>query len=218
MSSQNRRNVTQYRLRVSRNEVIKIDEIISEMHARIIGLLALAGGKHCEKHPEHLSFIMATMARTIEAALQQHISSHSVWLNLCEDSEQAIQVDLESIRPASSEPPDPSSGGTGGSGGWFGGGGGGGGTGLFYAGAGGAGADGAAFVLQIAEDNSPLDVDALVTPGTSDVDIRPGAHTFEIILVGGGGGGAAGGRWIDLARSPRLSAIITSQSGLTTET
>jgi hypothetical protein len=88
---------------------------------------------------------------------------------------------------------------------------------LLYGGEGGSGADGAIFILQIAEDNSPVDVDILVTQGTSEVDIRPNAHRFEIVAVGGGGGGAAGGRRIDLARSPRLSAIITSQSGLTTE-
>lgn len=216
MGSSNSRDTPIYRLQISHRGAIEIDETISEMHARIIALLTLAGGAHCKDHPDHLPFVMGTIARTIEAALQKNIPFHSAWLNLCENYEETIQVHLEAIRPVHSEPTGPSSGGVGGSGGWFGAGGGGGGAGLLYGGAGGPGADGAAFILQITEDNSPLDIDVLVTPGTSEVAIRPGAHRVEIVGVGGGGGGAGGGRWIDLAGSPRLSATITSQSGLST--
>ncbi|WP_156670015.1 hypothetical protein [Mycobacterium sp. E3305] len=194
---------------------MEIDEAISKMYARIIALLALAGGTHCRDHPEHLPFIMGTIARTIEAALQHNISSHCAWLDLCENYEQPFQIDLATITPHV-ESNDPFRGGRGGSGGWFGAGGGGGGFGLLNGGEGGPGADGAVFIFQIAEDNSPVDVDVFVTPGTSEAAIRPDAHTLEIVCVGGGGGGAAGGRWIDLARSPRLNATITSQSGLST--
>lgn len=214
MNSRDDGDAPRHRLRVSRCGIIEIDEAISKMHAQIIALLAIAGGTHCREHPEHLPFIMGTIARTIEAALQHDISSHCTWLDLCEKYEQPIQVDLAVIAPHS-ESPDPFRGGVGGSGGWFGAGGGGGGFGLLDGGAGGPGADGAVFIFQIAEDNSPVDVDAFVTPGTSEMAIRPDAHTFEIVCVGGGGG-AAGGRWIDLAGSTRLSATISSQSGLTT--
>jgi hypothetical protein len=216
MSSRTDEDAPRYRLRVTHCGVTEIDETISKMHARIIALLALAGGAHCRDNPEHLPFIMGTIARTIEAALQHDISSHCAWLDLCENDEQAIQVDLAAITTAHFTPTDPLGGGIGGSGGWFGAGGGGGGGGLLNSGAGGPGADGAVLTLQIAEDNSLLDVDAFVTPGTFEVDIRPGMHQIKIVAVGGGGGGAAGGRWIDLASSPRLSATITSQSGLIT--
>jgi hypothetical protein len=215
MNSRNDEDALRYRLQVSHCGVMEIDETISKMHARIIALLALAGGTHCRDHPEHLPFIMGTIARTIEAALQHDISSHCAWLDLCQNYEQPIQMDLEAI-PPHSESTDPFRGGTGGTGGWFGAGGGGGGFGLLNGGAGGPGADGAVLTLQIAEDNSLLDIDALVIPGTSAVDIRPETHQIRIIAVGGGGGGGAGGRWIDLASSPRLSATITSQSGLST--
>lgn len=216
MSSRNDEEAAEYRLRVSHLGVIEIDETISKMHARIIALLTLAGGTHCREHPAHLPFVMGTIARTIEAALQHDISSHCAWLDLCDHYEQPIQVDLGVITPPHLEPADPFSGGTGGSGGWFGAGGGGGGFGMLSGGAGGPGADGAVFALQFAEDNSPLDIDAFVTPGEFQFDIRPGMHKITIIAVGGGGGGGAGGRWIDLANSPGLSAAITSESGLTT--
>jgi hypothetical protein len=216
MSSRNDEGAPGYRLRVSHCGVTEIDETISKMHARIIALLALAGGTHCRDYPEHLPFIMGTIARTIEAALQHDNSSHCAWLDLCENFEQPIQVDLATIAPPHFEPTDPFSGGTGGSGGWFGAGGGGGGFGMLNGGVGGPGADGAVLTLQIAEDNSLLDVDALVTPGTSELDIRPGMYEIRVIAVGGGGGGGAGGRWIDLASSPWMSATITSQSGLIT--
>lgn len=215
MSSSDDEDAPRYRLRVSHCGVVEIDETISKMHARIIALLALAGGTHCREHPHHLPFIMGTIARTIEAALQHDISSHCAWLDLCQNYEQPLQVDLAAITQHV-ESNGPFSGGAGGSGGWFGAGGGGGGGGLLDGGAGGPGADGAVFIFQIAEDDSPVDVDAFVIPGTSEMAIRPDAHTLEIVCVGGGGGGAAGGRWIDLSRSPQLSATITSQSGLTT--
>src|SRR5277367_5992360 len=107
MSSRKDEDAPSYRLRVSHCGVMEIDETISKMDARIIALLALAGGTHCRDHPEHLPFIMGTIARAIEAALQHDISSHCAWLDLCENYEQTIQVDLAVITPAHFEPIDP---------------------------------------------------------------------------------------------------------------
>ncbi|OXR47002.1 hypothetical protein B7C42_00119 [Nocardia cerradoensis] len=185
----------QYVLRVSLCGVTEIEETISEMYARIIALLALKGGEHCHANPDHLPFIAGRIALTVEAALQASISSHAVWVDLCEKCEQPLEVVLD-VRPASSESVSEFSGGLGGSGGWFGAGGGGGGVGLLNGGAGGEGADGALLIFQIAEDNSLLDIDAFVTTGSFLWTRRPDVDRIEVVAIGGGGGGASGGRLI----------------------
>lgn len=196
----------QYLLRVSHCGAMEIHEAISVLHGRVIAVLALEGEMHCRDFPEHISFIMGKIALEIEAALQHRITSHSRWLNLCDNcdsEEQTIQVQLEVIPAAHSGTTNAFSGGIGGAGGLFGAGGGGGGAGLLDGGAGGFGADGAALVFQIAHDNSLLDIDAFVTPGTFDAALRPDAHRVKVVAIGGGGGGGSGGpslnRWRSLA-------------------
>lgn len=200
MKARAREEPPRYRLRVSHCGNSEIEAMISEMHARVIALIAVAGGQHSRKHPQHLPYIMGTIARTIEEALQPNVAAHSRWLSLRENYNETFQVTLEAGASSTClEAIDPFSGGMGGSGGLFGAGGGGGGFGLFEGGAGGPGAPGAGFLFQIAEDDTGVDINALVTPGASEVRIWPSTQRIEIVAVGGGGGGGAGGPLIDVA-------------------
>lgn len=189
-----------YRLRVSHRGIVEIDTTISEIHTRVIALIAVAGGQHSRNHPQHLPYIMGTIARTVEEALQSNVAAHSKWVTLCDNYEEPLQVNLEvGASSTCSEVIDPFSGGIGGSGGLFGAGGGGGGFGLFEGGAGGPGAPGAGYLFQIADDDTGVDINALVTPGTSEVRIWPSTQRIEVLAVGGGGGGGAGRSLIDVA-------------------
>lgn len=189
----------EYRLVVSHRGITEIDTSISEMHAQVIALIAIVGGDYCQKNPQHVPFVMGTIARTIEEAMQLDLSAHATWLDLCENYEETIRVDLKALTSSIySEPVNPFTGGIGGCGRWFGAGGGGGGPGLFEGGAGGPGAGGAGFLFHIADDDSGVDINALVTPQTSQTRIWPDSQRIEVVAIGGGGAGGPGGCLIDL--------------------
>lgn len=204
MSSE-RHDSENYRLRVSHRGDVVISTDISELHAKTIAMLVTVGiNYYGGLRPQYVPYLLQVVVRTIEAALQHDASIHSTWLNLCENYEETIQVDVEASKSLlHSGPVDPFSGGLGGAGGWFGAGGGGGGFGLLEGGLGGPGAPGAGFIMQVAEDDSVLDVVALVVAQTAQVPIWPDTERIEAACVGGGGSGGPGPRWIDFLE-PRI--------------
>jgi hypothetical protein len=189
----------EYILRVSQDGEMRIQEVISVMHGRVITLLAVEGAKHCVEFPGHREFLMGRIALEIEAALQPKISSHSEWLALCDTAGEVIQVELQVIWNTQGAMVDVFAGGIGGAGAMFGAGGGGGGAGLLIGGAGGCGAAGAAILFHIAHDSSLLDIDAFVTPGKFEAAVRPDTHSIKVALVGGGGGGGSGAPLVEIA-------------------
>ncbi|MEV0761704.1 hypothetical protein [Nocardia sp. NPDC050435] len=181
-----------YRLQVLHLGRVEIDASIAEIHAQMIALLAVEGGKYCRRYPDHTFFLMGRILQTVEASLQGDVSAHSQWLRLCESYQQTIQIELEAVVTPAEDSIDQFSGGAGGNGGWFGAGGGGGGTGLLNGGVGGSGAAGAMLIFQVGGDGSLLDIDAFVVPGSFLWSRRSDTKEVRVIAIGGGGGGGGG--------------------------
>ncbi|MGV3525425.1 MAG: hypothetical protein ACO1RX_14435 [Candidatus Sericytochromatia bacterium] len=166
---------------------------IEAFHARVISLLAQQIGTYVAERPQDESAYIARLVQAIEDSLISLPKALSAWRNLCEHSDfKPINVSILGMSGESGASAiDIFSGGSGGSGAWPGGGGGGGGAGLFARNGakGGEGSDGAILVFEYDHNDSLVDIQVFVTPGTFTWARPIWLGGLKVICMGAGGNG-----------------------------